>query len=337
MKVSISKRKVRDNIKWALTVHHDGKRRRKFFNSAMEAKAFDVVTWLGEVAEKEPVGEQTLLHVASNEYLAEYFENNYNPAKPKQKGYRTTEERVNKFLTWFGGGRSVSDVTVESYKKYVNSGDWSEKTKKEYGRAVRIFMAWCAKKGYGQNVSDWYIQTNPDLKMTKKKVFFKLPGILQVAEVKSLLEEIDEKYKPALAIMLFTGIRPEMEMATLRYSDIRWGKSIGLKAEHTKTGRERWIKPPENLWSWVPKSKGLVMPSYNALNLARRWASRRVGFNYPTNGARHSFGSYGYWKSFEWALDTMGHMSSETFLKNYKNNRVDAESASEYFGICQAG
>jgi len=29
----------------------------------------------------------------------------------------------------------------------------------------------------------------------------------------------------------------------------------------------------------------------------------------------------------------MGHMSSETFLKNYKNNRVDPESASEYFGI----
>ena len=274
MKINIAKNKLRGKTKWALTVHHDGKRRRKFFDSAMEAKAFDVVTWLGKV-EKEPVGDQTLLHVASNEYLAEYFENNYNPAKPKQKGYRTTEERVNKFLAWFGEGRLVSDVTVESYKKYVRSGDWSEKTKKEYGRAVRTFMAWCAKKGYGQSVSDWYMQTNPDLKMTKKKVFFKLPGILQVAEAKSLLDEIDEKYKPALAIMLFAGIRPEGEMSTLRYSDIRWGKSIGLKAEHTKTGRERWIKPPENLWSWVPKSKGLVMPSYNALNLARRWASRR--------------------------------------------------------------
>jgi integrase len=197
-------------------------------------------------------------------------------------------------------------------------------------------MGWCAKKGYGGDVSKWYIQTNPDLKMTKKKVFFKLPGILQAVEAKSLLDEIDEKHKPALAIMLFTGIRPEMEMATLRYSDIRWGKSIGLKAEHTKTGRERWIKPPENLWSWVPKSKGLVMPSYNALNLARRWASRRVGFKYPPNGARHSFGSYGYWVSFEWALDTMGHMSSETFLKNYKNNRVDKDMASEYFRIFSA-
>jgi len=333
VKVNIKQHNVRGSIKWVLDVLHEGKRRRKFFETKIEADRFDVISWLGNKAKDEPMGDQTILGVARSQYLAEYFENNYNPAKPKQKGYRTTEERVNKFLAWVGEDNPVSHVTVDLYKQYVNSGKWSEKTKKEYGRAVRIFMAWCAKQGFGANVSDWYMQTNPDLKMTTKKVFFKLPGILQVEEARALLGEIDEKYKPALAIMLFTGIRPEMEMATLRYSDIRWGKSIGLKAEHTKTGRERWIKPPENLWSWVPRSKGLVMPSYNALNLARRWASRRVGFKYPANGARHSFGSYGYWKSFEWALDTMGHMSSETFLKNYKNNRVDTESASEYFGI----
>ena len=333
MKVNIKQHNVRGSIKWVLDVLHEGKRRRKFFETKIEADRFDVISWLANKAKDEPMGDQTILGVARSQYLAEYFENNYNPAKPKQKGYRTTEERVNKFLAWVGEDNPVSHVTVDLYKQYVNSGKWSEKTKKEYGRAVRIFMAWCAKQGFGANVSDWYMQTNPDLKMTTKKVFFKLPGILQVEEARALLGEIDEKYKPALAIMLFTGIRPEMEMATLRYSDIRWGKSIGLKAEHTKTGRERWIKPPENLWSWVPRSKGLVMPSYNALNLARRWASRRVGFKYPANGARHSFGSYGYWKSFEWALDTMGHMSSETFLKNYKNNRVDTESASEYFGI----
>ena len=337
MKVSYKKHKVRGTTKWVLDVLHEGKRRRKFFGSLMEAKAYDVVSWMSGVKEAEPMGEETLIHVAKELYLSEYLESNFNPSKPKQKGYRTTEERVNKFIKWVGEGTPVSHVTVDIYKKYVNSGAWSEKTRNEYGRAVRIFMGWCAKKGYGGDAAKWYIQTNPDLKMTKKKVFFKLPGILQVAEAKALLDEIDEKYKPALAIMLFTGIRPEGEMSTLRYSDIRWGKSIGLKAEHTKTGRERWIKPPENLWSWVPKSKGLVMPSYNALNLARRWASRRVGFKYPPNGARHSFGSYGYWRSFEWALDTMGHMSSETFLQNYKNNRVDQESAYEYFGICQSG
>jgi hypothetical protein len=91
------------------------------------------------------------------------------------------------------------------------------------------------------------------------------------------------------------------------------------------------------------------MHSYSGMVQARRRACRRAygrenngrkggggvkGFNYPNNGARHSFGSYGYWYlGFESALDIMGHMSSETFLKNYKNNRVDKDLASEYFAI----
>jgi len=335
VKVVIKKRKVRESIKWVVDVEHDGKRKRKFFDSAMEAKAFDVVAWMGKVKEKEPVGDETLLGVARSLYLQAYLENNYNPSKPKQKGYRTTEERVNKFVNWIGEGTTVSHVTIEDYKNYVGSGDWSESTRLQYGRDVRIFMAWCAKNGYGGAVTDWYMQTNPSLKMTKKKTYFKLPEICTPEQAKLLLYEIDKKYRPALALMFFSGIRPEGEMSTLNYSMIRWGKSIGLKAELTKTGRERWLKPPENLWSWIPKSKGLVMPSYNALCQARRWASRRVGYKYPANGARHSFGSYGYWISFEWALDTMGHMSSETFLKNYKNNRVDKEVAEEYFSIAQ--
>jgi hypothetical protein len=333
MKVNISKNKLRGGIKWTLTVHHNGQRRRKYFDSMVEANMFDVVSWLGEVKEKEVMGDQTLLHIARDKYLAEYHENNFNPAKPKQKGFKTTEERVNRFLSWFGEGRAVSDVTVEEYKNYVNAGKLSPTTRQEYGRAVRIFMAWCSKQGFGGNAADWYMQTNPDLKMSKKKTYFKLPGILEVEQAIALLNELDPKYKPSMAIMLFTGIRPELEMATLKYSMIQHGQRIGLPAELTKTGRERWIEPPENLWAWVPKSKGLVMPSYNALNLARRWASRKVGFKYPANGARHSFASYGYWKDFTWALDTMGHMSSEIFLKNYKNSRVDKKLAEEYFSI----
>ena len=46
VKVVIKKRKVRESIKWVVDVEHDGKRKRKFFDSAMEAKAFDVVAWM---------------------------------------------------------------------------------------------------------------------------------------------------------------------------------------------------------------------------------------------------------------------------------------------------
>ena len=66
---------------------HDGKRKRKFFNSAMEAKAFNSLEWFSEIKKKEPVGEETLLYIAKDLYYQDYLNNNYNPNKPKQKGY----------------------------------------------------------------------------------------------------------------------------------------------------------------------------------------------------------------------------------------------------------
>lgn len=343
MKVSIDKRKVRDSVKWALTVHQDGKRRRKFFNTYAEANQFDANEWINGFKKMEPCGDETTLATALQIYLQEYSRKNTNEAKPRQKGLEGTQYRIERFLE-FVGDVKVSDVTVQDFKDYIMSGKWSDDTRRGYGGAVTIFMAWCAKQGYGQNPLDWYHKTNPDLAWEKQKKFHSLPGICTPEETKALLMAMPEKYRPAMAIMFFTGIRPEMEMQMLRYSDIKYGKNIRLQAERTKTGRERYIKPPENLWRWVPRGKGHIMESYGAFNQCRRRASRRAfgfkegtaykeGFNYPSNGARHSFGSYGFWISFEWALDTMGHMSSEIFLRNYKNSRVDKEEAEEYFSI----
>ena len=347
MKINVFKGMVRGEQKWVLSVHIDGKRRRKFFKTYVEAKKFDVLGWVGSDKKKEVCGDETLLSVAFEQYLLDYAQRNENKAKPRQKGFETTRHRVDRFLRWFGKDRAVSEVKVSDFKDYVLSGKWSETTRKQYGGAVSIFMAWCAKQGFGQNPLDWYHKTNPELAWKKGKVYSSLPGICTPEQTKALLLAMPEKYRPAMAVMFFTGIRPEMEMNMLRYSDIRHGKTIHLRAERTKTGRERWIKPPENLWKWIPKKgKGNLMPSYGAFTQSRGHAARRAygmervgmkqnkeGFDYPANGARHSFGSYGYWISFEWALDTMGHMSSETFLRNYKNSRVNKEDAEKYFSI----
>ena len=354
MNTKIRKRSVRGKVSFCLDVDFNGIRKRKFFKTQTDALHFrdnEMLDWLKGETENKPAGSQTKLNVARDEYLKEYLKANHNPSKPKQKGYQTSEERINRFLRFFGENRMVSEVTTQDYLDYVMSGNWSEETKAGYSRVVRTFMFWCGKRGYGQDKSDWYIKTNPELKYEKSKTFERLPEILSVDQAKLLLREIPEKYRPAMALMLFTGIRPEVEMMTLKYNDIQWGKRIQLRAEHTKTGRERWIKPPANLWTWIPKTRsGSVMPSYDGMNRARGRACRRAygrvnngrrggggvsGFDYPPNAARHSFGSYGYWISFEWALDTMGHMNSETFLKNYKNNRVDREDAEKYFGIVQ--
>lgn len=351
MKINIKKHIVRGEVKWVVDVTHNGKRRRKRFNTQVEAKQFDVLSWLGEKSKKEPMGDKTILSVACDRYLTSYAKRNKNDAKPFHRGLQTTEERVRKFIEWFGDNRLVSEVTAQDWHDYLDNDSWGDYTKKQYGGAVKIFMAWCGKQKYGTNESDWYSTTNKELviKTTDGKKFHRLPEICSIEETKALLDSMPDKYKPTMAIMFFTGIRADIEMTLLDYSDIQWGKRIGLVAEHTKTGRERWIIPPENLWEWLPKGRGKVNPvTYNAFSQARALAAKRAygrenngrrggggvkGFDYPANGARHSFGSYGYWRNFEWALDTMGHMSSEVFLKNYKNNRVDKEDSEEYFSI----
>ena len=333
MKVSIKRHTVRGVIKYVVDISHEGKRKRKFFTSLTEAQAFDAVSWWSTIQKKEPVGSQTLLGVARDEYLKWYSEEYENSEKPIQKGLKTAEERVNRFLRWYGEGRPVVDVTVQDFKNYVNTGRLAAESRAGYGRAVKTFMFWCAKNGYGGDTKTWAVKTNPDLKVEFKKKFHKLPGILTPGQTKQLLNSIDPKHQTALAIMFFTGIRPEVEMSCLRFSDIQWGRRIGLMAERTKTGRERWIVPPENLWSWIPKKKIDIMPNYNVLTKARNACVKKLGFAYPSNAARHSFASYGYWKGLEWAFDIMGHINSETFLKNYKNNRVDAEDSKRYFSI----
>lgn len=351
MKISIKKHIIRGEVKWVVDVKDQGKRRRKRFNTKLEAEKFDKLAWLNGIASKEPVGDETILRIARDEYLKFYEEENENKSKTRQKGYETTSERVNRFLKWFGEDRKVSEVEEKDYHDYINSNKaLAYKTKQVYAAAVRTFMAWCGRQGYGTDKNQWFVKNNESLKITQKKVFYKAPPILKVNETKALLAAMPPKYKPAMALALFTGIRPEGELSYLDYADIEHGERICLQAEITKTGRERWIKPPDNLWAWIPnKKRGKVMHSYSGMVQARRRACRRAygwenngrrggggvdGFDYPANGARHSFASYGYWHlGFESALHIMGHMSSDIFLKNYKNDRVDKKLAKQYFSI----
>ena len=76
------------------------------------------------------------------------------------------------------------------------------------------------------------------------------------------------------------------------------------------------------------------MSSWNAMRLNRRRAANELGFKYPADGARHSFGSYAYWVyGLEWTMHTMGHMNYDTFKTYYKNERISPADAKRYFTI----
>jgi len=124
-------------------------------------------------------------------------------------------------------------------------------------------------------------------------------------------------------------------MSRLDYSSIRWGKSIRIPDMVSKTGKTRLLTDlPENLWAWIPKrGKGRVMRSYSGMEQHRKRLCKRLAIEWPPNGARHSFATYGYFRGAEWAMNTMGHRSYDTFHRYYKRDDFSKEDSEEYFSI----
>ena len=57
-------------------------------------------------------------------------------------------------------------------------------------------------------------------------------------------------------------------------------------------------------------------------------------WEYPSDGARHSFGTYGYWhRGVEWTMHTMGHSNYDTFQRYYRNKDIRPEDAKAFFSI----
>ena len=88
------------------------------------------------------------------------------------------------------------------------------------------------------------------------------------------------------------------------------------------------------------KSDGKFIPFDGPVNRyrpfadARQEACEKCGILYPHDGARHSFGTYGYFVGGKpWAMRCMGHNNQTTYDQYYLNTGVGKEEAEEYFNI----
>ena len=311
---------------WCVEINYKGKRRRKFFKSFKEAKDYDVNKWILSLSD-EPDGTDTLVKQGIELYLKDYAER-YPDGKLQQ-----LENRLSWLLKWGLGDEKLDDLD-ESFltRKVSQQSSWTTQSSKfTYKNAFVIFLNWCGSVGYCKK-KEWKIKTIR-VKPKDREI-----GVLTVEQTKALLAELNPKYRTPMAIMLFAGLRPQGEMEKLKYEHITHGKWIDVPA--SKTPKRLIEGLPENIWSWIPKNgKGHVLsPSWNALRLERRRCAERLGFKYPADGARHSFGTYGYWlKGLEWTMHSMGHANYETFKKYYKNPRIPKTESEKYFSLVNVG
>lgn len=314
-------KKLNRPASWCVEIKYRGIRRRKYFKNYVDAKHFDVTNWLKRF-DDEPDGYDTSVKVAIKKYIENY------QIRYPTADYKKIQSRLDYLIKWGFGDRKVDKIDAQVLsRKVAEQETWRTSSSKfTYKNQFVIFLNWCGLMGYCQRM-EWKIKT---LRMPPKD---REIGVLTPVQTEELLNAVLPQYKPALAIMLFAGIRPQGEMSKLDYSNIKHGDSISVPA--SKTPARLITELPENLWSWVPcRSKGNVMPSWNAMRQHRARVSEKLGFKYPADGARHSFGSYGYWSyGLEWAMHTMGHMDYQTFKTYYMNKKVTPASAKKYFSI----
>ena len=326
MRIKISKGKVRGEVKWILSVTHNDSRKRKYFNTAIEASRFNALAWMNESLLEKPCGIDTTIEFAITDYIADY-ERRHPRANTKQLKQRLGHLRAFKRVRDIEPKKLSALIESKVCEWGKNKGKlWSKSSRQTAKTVWQIFLSWCSHKEYAPE-RDWTIKIlNVDT--PSKKI-----GILTPAQAHGLLKEINPAHQPAMALMLFTGIRPEGEMSRLRYENIKWGNHIKIPGEIAKWDSRQIYDLPKVVWDYIPKKReGQIMSTYSALNQSRRRACKRLGFAYPADGARHSFATYGYWvKGMEWTMHTMGHADYNTFQRFYRNKEVTPQLAKEYF------
>ncbi len=198
---------------------------------------------------------------------------------------------------------------------------------------------------FGYCVRHAWCRANPmsatDLPMLREREIapLTLPEIAALFRAAMLLRLAD--CVPAIALMIFAGIRPN-EIERLCWSDIDpEEKVISVSPTHSKTGGSRHV-------SILPVLEKILFPRYTPAgdakicppNWQRKWAKirKKAGWSSPENPwrqdvLRHSFASYHlkFFKNLPQLQCEMGHASPRLLRTRYLSMRGVTLASAELF------
>ncbi len=309
----------------------DGTTLSRYFDSVAERRDFEDTELQKLLASRnvEKKGEkytQTYrLSWAIEKYLAS--------GRWRDKTISCRKDRLNKLLEVLGDVE-LRDIERSDIVRFIETAERNE-TRKGYSSDAVAFLNWCGNSDQG----NYFVEPRKFLRLQWTRLREDEPEVtfLTPEETKEIMDETTPKYKAAMALSFFTGIRP-FELSRMTWKDISFARArIIVSGKISKTRKRRVLAGlPDNLWAWLKKYKstGKIIPSYNALRLSRHRACLRISFDWPFDGARHSFATYGYWRGEEWARRTMGHTEgTRVFHGVYVDAGASEEEAKEYFNI----
>jgi integrase len=322
-------RKKNGHSPWVVEINI-GKRKRKYFPTREKAYAYrkEVLQPFQDGTDEDSPVEQIRVSTVFKKHIDRLIKRGARP-----ETITSRRMKCSTFIKRMNDPR-LSEVTRQNFKEYILQYGQTEKTRLSIRSEVGAFLNWAFEHDY---TTTNYYKVTWDAYLEDEKLI----GILTPQEAKDLMYAIPDGYKVAMALCLFAGIRP-YEIPRIRWDNIYTDKKlIIIEGTQAKTRRNRKLTDlPDNLMRWIevwkPKAMGDKGPinTYRVFAKKRKQACRDVGILYPHDGARHSFGTYGYFVGGKpWAMRCMGHNNQTTYDQYYLNTGVGADEATEYFRI----
>ncbi len=190
--------------------------------------------------------------------------------------------------------RAIDGITRAEIREAIEMQPVSESTKAAYGRALRALWRFCAALEppiTGADVTHGLRTTAPRVAAKKSK----RDKFLSLTECEKILFGI-KYHRPALALQLFAGIRPE-EIHGLHKPPLLWkhvntaDHLIRVPREVAKTDKPRLIQGlPPAVWAWLGRPGDPEAPVCPVQAIEIRRAARRIlGYPLPYDAFRHTF------------------------------------------------
>ena len=237
----------------------------------------------------------------------------------------------------FTDNSHVHEVTAETVERFLqnlrakNGTDKAtRKTWNNYRADIHLFLEWCREK------PQRYVSANPVADVKRFKIDRDHVNVLKVDQCRELMNYLAEfkegRLVPFFAIALFAGVRPSGELEKLSDSpqlvDLD-SKVIRITPAISKTQQSRQIKIRPNLYKWLKRYPGEIVPAKSE----RELTAIRKKFKLTHDVLRHTFISMhiGAFKSFAHAALESGN--SEKIIRDHYLNVVPAVQSKAFWKI----
>jgi len=262
------------------------------------------------------------------EVVRELMLRKQNDASLGSRYMMTLKTRLRLFLEEFAVRKIVS-IRSSELQDFLDGMQCAGKTKSNIFGAVSLVFSHGKRQGYFPKGEDL-----ATAEVEQPRVRFSTPEVFTPAELMGILKIARPEEIAYLTISAFAGGR-RAEVERLSYEDIDFEERIiRMNTEITKTGQRRTLEIPDNLYEWLLPLRGKTGPLVQERNPLRRL--RLVlgdGWNWKSNGLRHSFISYHLAKNKNapWTAELAGN--SVRMINAHYKSLVTRSSAEEWFTI----